>query len=731
MATHAQSDLLTIERIIASPSLSGPSIRELKISPDGQRVTFLQGKMDDREQLDLWEYHVGEAERRLLVDSGALVAEEILSEEEKARRERQRLGGLRGIVDYSWSDNGDGLLIPLGGDLYYFDLNKSPAQAISRLTSTLAFETDARLSSRGNYVSFIRDQNLFILNIASGEETQLTEEGGGTTKYGMAEFIAQEEMDRDTGYWWSEDESRIAFVRVDESPVDIARRYEIYAEDVTVIEQRYPYAGSANVEVALGVVELATKQVTWIDLGEDTDIYLPRVKWLRDSRTLSYQWQPRGQKTLELRFVDTDNGAQRTIVNEASDTWINLNNDLHFLSDDAGFIWASERSGFKHLYLYDLDGRMLRPLTAGDWTVDRVEGINSNMVFFTAAAEAPLEQHLYRQSFDTDTPREPEKISNERGWHNITMNDQASLYLDRYSNTDRPHRISLHDNDGEQLTLILENALDETHPYWPYVANHQATEFGTLTTVTGEPLHYRITKPKGFNANNSYPVFLFVYGGPGGQTVKDEWGSLFEQYMAQRGFIIFSLDNRGSKRRGTTFESAIYGQAGAVEVEDQLIGVEYLKSLDFVDENRIGIFGWSYGGYMTLMSLFKASEEFAAGVAVAPVTDWRLYDTHYTERYLANPKNNEDGYELSSVFPWLEKLEKPLPPLLVIHGMADDNVLFTHSTKLFKVLQDKGLLFDIMTYPGSKHGLSGEATQTHVYNTIAAFFERHLKVESH
>jgi dipeptidyl-peptidase-4 len=724
----AQDQTLTIERIFASPDLSGPNVRGLEISPDGERVTFLQGKQDDREQLDLWEYHVRDGERRMLVDSKLLAPEENLSDEEKARRERRRLGGLRGIVEYSWAENGKALLIPLGGDLYYYDLTKPAAQATKRLTATEAFETDPQLSPQGRYASFIRDQNLFVLEIATGQETQLTRDGGGAVKNGMAEFIAQEEMGRDTGYWWSDDDARIAFIRVDETPVAITRRSEIYADRIETVEQRYPHAGEANVLVGLGVVAPATGKVTWIDLGRDTDFYLPRVEWLPDSRTLSYQWQSRDQKTLELRFVDVETGRARTVITERADTWINLHDDLHFLETDDGFIWASERSGFKHLYWYGSNGDLRAQLTSGDWAVDELQGVDEKggRAFFTAALDSPRTQHLYSVSLSADSPASIRRITRDDGWHAVTMNEAATVYLDRYSNAERPHRITLHRSDGRRLTGILENAVDPAHPYWPYHRRHRPTAFGTLHTDDGGLLHYRMTKPETMQDGATHPALVYVYGGPRAQVVRNQWLPLFEQYMAQQGFVVFALDNRGSARRGTRFEATIHLQMGEAEVEDQLRGIRYLKSLPYIDPDRIGIFGWSYGGYMTLMSLLKAPQEFAAGVAVAPVTDWRLYDTHYTERYLGHPAQNARGYEMSSVFPWIESLMAPLPPLLIMHGMADDNVLFTNSTKAFKALQDKGILFDSMTYPGAKHGLSGAQTQTHAYRTIAAFFERHL-----
>ena len=650
----SNAERLSIERIFASPELSGPGLRKLEVSPAGDRVTFLRGKTDDREQLDLWEYNVAAGELRMLVDSRRLLPEEgELSDEEKARRERQRIAGLRGIVDYVWADDGKTLLFPLGGDIYHYALDNSAEDAVKRLTRSAAFETDPQLSPNGVHVAFVRDQNLFAVDVASGEESQLTADGGGLIKNGMAEFIAQEEMDRDTGYWWAPDSGSIAYLQVDQSPVTVSRRYEIYADKFDVIDQRYPFAGANNVTIKLGVVNLQTHQTRWYELGEDTDIYIPRVKWLPDSHSLTYQWQSRDQKTLRLRLLDIDKGTQKTLITERAGTWIDLHEDLYFLTSQAGFIWASQRSGFKHLYLSDLDGRSLRPLTAGNWSVDKLQGVDESRgtIYFSAAEASPLEQHLYAQALDTEAPQNVRRITTRTGTHKIDMNRKGNLYVDSFSSRDQPSQVSLHSADGARLTWLVENRLDADHPYAAYLDQHRPTEFGTLSAEDGQILHYHLMKPPDFNEDRQYPVFMYVYGGPTGQTVSNSWGRriLFEQYMAQQGFVVFSLDNRGTPRRGQDFQKPVYQALGTVEVIDQALGVEYLKSLPWINADRIGLFGWSYGGYLTLMGLMQLPDVWALGVAVAPVTDWQLYDTHYTERYMARPQENEAGYTAGDV----------------------------------------------------------------------------------
>lgn len=724
-AISVQAKPLSLERIFDDPSLSGKSPVQLKFSPDGSRVTYLQGKTDDYNRYDLWEYNLEDNTNRVLVDSAELFSgPENLSDEEKARRERQRIFG-KGILEYTWSTDGKALLFPLNGDLYYYDLASAKSK---KLTNTDAFETDARFSPKGNYVSFIREQNLYALALNSGEEIQLSQDGGGVIKNGMAEFVAQEEMSRMTGYWWSGDETKIAYTRVDESPVKEAIRNEIYADEVKLFNQRYPFTGTDNVKIQLGVVKLNDQHVDWVDLGKDEDIYIARAKWLKDSKTLSYQWQNRSQQTLELRFYDSESKKQKVALTENSDTWINLHFDLVFLKDKKHFVWASERDGFKHLYLYRTNGQLVRQITSGDWAVDSLKGIDEKkgIVYFAGRKDTPLESHLY--SAPLFKKGDSKRITEEGQYHNVVLAKDNKTFIDTSSSVNKPKSAALRKVNGEFITWLEENKLDNSHPLTPYLSNLATPEYGTLKADDGQIMHYRLFKPTNMSAGKKHPVIVNVYGGPHAQRVTNSWRSknLYFQYMAQQGYVIFQLDNRGSYNRGKKFEDAIYKNLGDVEVSDQIKGVEFLRTLDYVDAKRIGIYGHSYGGYMALMTMFKAGDYFTAGVSGAPVTDWALYDTHYTERYLGHPDTNAKGYEASAVFPYTDGLKGPL---MIYHGMADDNVLFTHATKLFKQLQDSEKQFEMMTYPGSKHSLRGKQVQTHLHQTITNFFNRHFDVK--
>ncbi|WP_299579679.1 DPP IV N-terminal domain-containing protein [uncultured Microbulbifer sp.] len=714
---------LTIERIFSDPALSGSAPRALEYSPDGSRVTYLKGREEDYNRYDLWEYNIADGESRILVNSDSLHrGHEILSDEEKARRERQRIYG-SGIMEYNWSEDGQALLFPLAGDIYYYDLNKKTAQ---RLTDTDAFETDVRVSPSGRYVSFIREQNIHLVDLKNAQERQLTLDGKGPIKNGMAEFVAQEEMGRMTGYWWSPDDRHIAFLQVDESPVDELTRSEIYADRIEMIQQRYPAAGKANVKIRLGILDVESGKTRWINLGDNQDIYIPRVQWAHKN-LLTFQWQSRNQRKLELRAFDLQSNTSKTLLGESSDTWVNLSDDLYFLEGKDQFIWSSERDGYKHLYLYNLNGKLLTQLTQGHWVVDELEAVDDKkgLIYFTGRKDTSIERHLYRMALNERGGIQ--RISKANGMHNIEFAKDASGYIDKFSNVNTPPQVSLHRTDGERVTWLEENAVVKEHPLYPYKSDWVAPEFGSIKGSQGHRLNYRLYKPRHFDAGKRYPVMVYVYGGPHAQVVTNSWDKAFNQFMAQQGYIVFSLDNRGSANRGTAFENPIFKNMGGPEVEDQVAGVKYLRSLPYVDSKNIGIYGHSYGGYMALMSMFKAGDYFKAGVSGAPVTDWALYDTHYTERYMGNPNTDSDAYQASSVFPYTDGLKGSL---LIYHGMADDNVLFTNTTRLIKQLQDNGQQFELMTYPGKKHSLRGKQTRIHQYTMIKDFFDRHLRSDS-
>ncbi|MGV9010713.1 S9 family peptidase [Brevundimonas sp.] len=720
MAQSADPAVLTPERVFANPSLSGPVARGVSLSPDGELVAFLRSREDDVDVLDLWAAPTGEGEPFKLIDARALVPDAgELSEAEKARRERMRISQ-RGVVEYSWDEQGRYILAPLEGDVF---LAERAGGNVRRLTETEADEIDAKVSPRGNFVSWVRDQDLVVYDLAAGTEAEVTTDGDGLITWATAEFIAQEEMDRDTGYWWSPDERYIALQRTDESTVDIVPRLDITGGGASVVEQRYPRAGRPNAVVELYVQDRQSGQRTKVDLGQNTDIYLARVNWSADGRTLYVQRQSRDQKRLDLLSVDPATGASRVIVTQRSDAWVPLTNDFRVL-EDGTFIWSSEESGWRHLYLYNREGRRLRAITRGAYPIKSLNGVNqaTGEVFFTASMrdgrELPIEQQMFRASLRRTVA--PVAVTPAGGWWGASMNRTGTAYVGNYNDLNTPSQSGLYRADGTFVRWIEENRLDERHPYFPFVSRRGQVSFGELESH-GETLVWQMTVPPGFDPTKTYPVVMQVYGGPSGGGVKRAWQSATNQLLTEAGYIVFRLDNRGEGDRSTAFKQALYLKMGQPEIEDQVLGANYLRSLSFVDDDRIGMMGWSYGGFMSLMAITEPRMGLAAAAAGAPPTEWSLYDTHYTERYMSTPQANAEGYAASDVIPRLPNMSGRL---LLMHGMADDNVILENSTRVIDALQSRGMPFELMLYPGQRHGVRGNERQLQQWRTYLDFFDR-------
>jgi dipeptidyl-peptidase-4 len=713
--------------VFANPALSGPVAKGVSLSPDGELVAFLRSRPDDVEVQDLWAAPTGPGEPFKLIDARALVPDAgELSEAEKARRERMRISA-RGVVEYSWDEQGRYILAPLEGDIF---LATRANGQVRRLTETAADEIDAKVSPKGNFVSFVRDQDLVVYDLATNTETAVTADGDGLKTWATAEFIAQEELDRDTGYWWSPDERYIALQRTDESTVDIIPRLDITGGGATTVQQRYPRAGRPNAVVELYVHDRQSGQRIKVDLGADTDIYLARVNWSADGRTLYVQRLSRDQKTLDLLSVDPATGASRVIVSQTSNAWVPLNHDFKAL-DDGTFIWSTEETGWKHLYLYNRDGGRVRAITSGQYPVKGLSGVNQRTgeVFFTASMrdgrELPIEQQLFRASLRRTVT--PVAVTSAGGWWNASMNKTGTAFVGNYTDLNTPMQSALYRADGTRIRWIEENRLQPGHPAYPFASRRGEVTFGTLESH-GETLVWQMTTPPGFDATKTYPVVMQVYGGPSGGGVKRGWQASTNQLLTEAGYIVFRMDNRGEGDRSAAFKQALYLRMGQPEIEDQVMAADYLRSLPFVDDDRIAMMGWSYGGFMTLMAATEPKMGLAGALAGAPPTEWGLYDTAYTERFMSTPEANVAGYAASDVIPRLPNLTGRL---LLMHGMADDNVILENSTRVINALQQNSQPFELMLYPGQRHGVRGNERQLQQWRTYLDFLDRTIGTRSH
>ena len=707
---------LTLERVFASPGLDGPAPRQVKLSPDGRWLTLLRNRPDNRERYDLWGYDTTTGgEWRMLVDSEKLGSGRELSEDEKMQRERARVAGLKGIITYQWASDGSGVLVPLDGDLFLARLDGSTV----RLTDTEATELNPQLSAKGGYVSFVRDRQLWVGKVGA-EAAPVTPKEGELIRWGEAEFVAQEEMHRMEGYWWSPDDKRLVVQRTDEAPVGIVTRAAIGATGTKVFDQRYPVAGSDNAIVELFVIDPDGGNRVKIDLGPDKDIYVARVDWAADGSAIYVQRQNREQTVLDMLKVDPATGKSVVWFTEKAarpDYWINLSDNYRFLKDGS-LLWWSERSGYGQFYRFD--GKVWTQLTSGTAPASDLVGVNEEegSLFFRRIDDV-LTGQIYRASLAREVA--PQRLTDPAFTYAASMDGAGKNLILTRSAPNQPPQHMLADSAGKPVMWIEENALGGSHPYAPYLASHVMPEFGTIPTEDGTPLHWMMLKPT-MEPGKRYPVFFSHYGGPGPQMVTKGWGGALAQAIVDKGYIYFMLDNRGSANRGVDFEQPIYRAMGGVEVRDQKKGAEFLKGLPFVDPAKIAIYGWSYGGYMTLKQLEADPGLYAAGIAGAPVTKWELYDTHYTERFMGDPRRVPEAYKAASAIPDATRITDPL---LLIHGMADDNVVFENASELISVLQENNRPFEMMLYPGYTHRVSGPKIGPHVWNSIFRFLDAH------
>jgi dipeptidyl-peptidase-4 len=702
---------LTVERIYSQPSLSGRLTRGLAWTPDSKQLSYFETKgLGKDSKTELWTMDAASGERRPLVGSDKL--ESILPAE--TARPTQATGlGRRAPSQYQWAPDGAGILFQGPTALAWLDLKSQTGRTLVSGKATLA---DPKISPDGRFVSFIREHNLWLVSVADGKERAVTRGGTEEIRKGELDWVYPEELDCKTGYWWAPDSSAIAYLEMDERKVSQYPLVDFTSPSGEAEMERYPVAGGANPMVRVFVASLNGGEPRALDTGAETEIYIPRVNWLADSKHVAIQRLNRAQTTLDLLIADSVTGKARVVLTESDANWINVHDALYFLKDGKRFLWASERSGYRQLYLYDLDGKQLAQVTKGDWEISALDAVDeaTGLVYFTATEKSALERHLYRIALDGSGFT---RLSKEDGSHAAVVSLNASAFIDTFSNAATPPRQDLYRADGTRIAAINENKVAELADY-----HLSPVEFLTVKSRDGVLLNASIIKPSDFRPQQKYPVLVDVYGGPGVQIIRSAWGGatfLWHELMAQKGYIIFSLDNRGSTGRGHAFETPLHFRLGAQELSDQRDGVQYLKSLPYVDANRIGIWGWSYGGHMTLHAMFEAGDDFKVGFAGGPVTDWRYYDSIYTERYLGLPQKNEKGYQDSSPVKYAAQLKGKL---LIAHGTGDDNVHFANTLSVINDLIDAGKYVEVLAFPGRGHGVSDPPARRVLWQRVTQFF---------
>ena len=658
----------------------------------------------------LWEYEIGSGERRVV--AGPERESKPLAREEQLQRERTRTREL-GVTDYRFAKEAAERTILIPGGPRLRVLRGEEAGELAGTEAAL----DARISVDGRRVSFVRGGELWATEVGGGKPQRLTSDAEEGLTNGAAEFIAAEELDRADGHWWSPDGERIAFVRADSRAIEEYAIVHQGMDAVDVERHRYPFAGEANALVQLGVVELESGLTTWMDLGAEADIYLAQVAWRPDG-VLTAQVLSREQTSLQLLAFDAD-GQAIALIEEQQEPWINLSHDARFL-ESGEILWSSERTGFRHLSVHDASGVELRTLTEGKWVVTRVVALDERggWVYFMATRESPLERHLYRVPL---AGGELEQLTEEAGWHDAGVSPSGDAFVDTSSSVERAPVVTLRSLAGtDPLTLYDNNGLTAS------TLGVQVPEFLSLQADDGTELWGSIYRPEPLEEGRRYPLVVSVYGGPHAQLVTNSWGAAVDmraQYLAQQGYVVFRVDNRGSANRGLAFEAALNRRMGTVEVEDQVAAVRFLASMPYVDEERVGIYGWSYGGYMSCMCLMQEPEVFKVGVAGAPVTHWDGYDTGYTERYMGTPQDNEAGYEQGAVMTHVERLAGKL---LLVHGGIDENVHFRHTARLITALTAAQKPYDLLLFPEERHMPRDAAGLEYQERRLFEYFEANL-----
>lgn len=727
---------LTLEDIHASGQFYGESFRGGRWTEEGPVITYIER---ENGATHLIRYNLETNSRERLIDGNKLRAPDV--------------DRLIQFEDYQYSTDGKKVLLftdtqrvwrmNTKGYYYIYDLESDVVTPVSERDK--GYQMFAKISPDGRNVAFVRDRNLFLVDLGSREEKQLTFDGSeGAIINGTSDWVYEEEFGLRDGWKWSPDGRYIAFFQFDESETREFLMADLRGLYPDLLSFRYPKAGEANSEIHVGVIDISTGEIrffdtdTWFEGGEDYE-YIPQMGWTPQVGGKYLVWMfrlNRDQNKLDLLYADPEDASVRTVLHEESDSWLDVETgfsdldvgNLTYLQDGKHFVWLSDRDGFRHLYLYENDGTFVRQITKGEWAVTEFHGIDESTgaVYFTATKESPLERHLYRAELERDG--EPVKITKEAGWHGINMSRDHRYYIDTYSNVTTPPVVTLHRSDGEQINVLEDNesliALLEEYDL-------PKPEFLTVPGADGVSLNAYIIKPREFDPNRQYPLLLHVYGGPGSQEVRNQWAGtehLWHIMLAEEyGVLVAGVDNRGTGGRGKAFESAVYKQLGKLEAADQIAAAQYFGSLPYIDAERMGIWGWSYGGYATLMSMLtgEGPETFKVGIAVAPVSDWRLYDTIYTERFMSTPQKNPEGYKVGSPINHVKNLRSD-QKLLIVHGDFDDNVHFQNAIQVADALQAANKQFSLMVYPGRNHGIAGGVTRLHLYTLLTNFITENL-----
>ena len=714
-ARGSAAQSLKLEEIFSERGLEGAAPTQFQWSPDGKRLSYILAE-EEGERRNLWVVSADSGEKKILVSYEQL--QKLAPPREKSttdEREKERL--LRySVASYLWSPDSQSILFTSGGRLYLYNLDAQKARPVAPDKDGVR---DPKFSPNGRWISFLYEHDIWLAPASGGEERQLTRGASASLLHGGLDWIYPEEFGVRTGYHWSPDSARIAFLQLNQGNVPEFPITYLAPTKHRLELQRYPKPGDSNPTVRVGIVEAKPhrrKQPKYI-WAEGHAEYTPRVGWA-DDKTLAVQRMNRGQNELRLLFVDAETGQPREILKETDPHWVNISDDLTFLRESRRFLWTSERTGFRHVELYDFEGKLEATLTEGDWEVRAIHGVDEQegWVYYSSNEDQALGKDLYRIRLDGTSK---ERLTEAQGTHAAKLNSTHTAYLDSYSSFETPARSEMRRVAGGKSVLIHEgNPLAEFGLVAP--------ELIEWTTDDKALVRGLMFKPRSSEPGQKHPVLIYIYGGPRVPTIRDAWGSrgrpLFHQYLVQKGYAVFYVDDRTSSRLGHKYEVAAHKKYGPVAVQDYEFAARQIQKMDFVDPKRIAIWGWSGGGFSTCFALTH-SKLFKLGIAVAPVTDWRLYDSIYTERYMGLPSENADAYDETSAVKAADELHGRL---LLVHPTADDNVHFQNTVQMIDALIEAGKPYDLLLYPGKTHSLHGEKERLHLFRSIEQYLDEHL-----
>jgi dipeptidyl-peptidase-4 len=705
-----QKKEFTVDVITSGKEFRGKSIVAMQWFEEGNKFSFMK-RNPLNNKIDIFQHDVKTGEESILVSSDDL----------KEKPEDQPFV----ITNYQWSPNNKyilftGLLparkVKSGGAFYIYDVQSKKFFVLAESDEQ---QMNALFSPDGNKLAFVRNSNVFVIDILTKKEKQLTFDGSEIILNGHFDWVYEEEFSIINGMEWSPNSKHIAFWRLDQSQEPIVKIQKYDSLHLNFLEMRYPKAGDKNAFVDIGVVNIEDAKTTWINLGEEKDIYIPRIKFTADENILSVQRLNRLQNKNELLFADVKTGKTKVVLIDSDSCWVDVFDELTFLKDKNRFIWLSEKDGFAHLYMYNYKGELLSQITKGEYEVISINAVDeqNEKVYYSSNERGTIYKDLYSINFNGTGKK---RLTEQAGYNDANFSPNNKWFTLRYSNSNTVASTTIYNTQAEKIRDLI---LPDMTAFKDY--NFLHSEFIKIKTSDNVELNAMIIKPADFDPNKKYPLLFEVYGGPGSQTVVDQWrgGNLWAQLLANKGYIYISVDNRGTSGRGKLFKNLVYKNLGQWEVKDYTETVKHLSTLSYVDLNRIGIWGWSYGGYASLITLMNSSEYFKAAIAIAPVTDWRFYDNIYTERYMSLPSLNNDGYENACVMNCADKLRGKL---LLVHGTADDNVHFQNSVKLVDKLVELNKPFETMFYPEKDHGIYGGKTRTHLYNMMTEFILKEL-----